>query len=187
MYYSTIVILAILVLSIENYDIVLKRGENMKKPKWKMYRKFLISVLIYYVTDALWGFIEYLKLSALLYIDTLFYFIALAGGILFWTQFAVTYIDSKNKLGRLLVLTGHVFFAVFLGEVVINVFKPILFDVDSNCVYIAKPLRHIMLILQILLFSFVTIHAFIYMQRSKDRLKKRYQTIASFRLIVAFF
>ena len=187
MYYSTIVILAILVLSIENYDIVLKRSKYTKKTEWKMYRKFLVSVLIYYVTDALWGFIEYLKFPTLLYIDTLFYFVAMAGGILFWTQFAVTYIDSKNKRGRILVLTGRVFFVVFLGEVVINAFKPILFNVDSNCVYIAKPLRHIMLILQIMLFSFVTVHAFIYMHRSKDRLKRRYRTIASFGLIVAFF
>ena len=187
MYYSTIVILAILILLIENYDILLKRREAMKKTAWKMYRRFLIAVLIYYVTDALWGIIEYMKLSKLLYIETSLYFIALAGGLLFWTQFAVTYIDSKSKQGRVLIHTGRIFLAVFLIEVAINAFTPILFSVDSNCVYITKPLRHIMLILQIMLFSLVTFHAFFNMHKNNEKLKKRYRTIALFGFIVAIF
>lgn len=188
MYYSTIVVLAILILLTENYDIFLRRGEAIKKkPAWKMYRRFLIAVLIYYVSDALWGFIEYLKLSTLLYIDTLFYFIALAGSLFFWTQFVVTYIDSKSRHGRVLLYTGRIFFAVFLAEVAVNIFIPILFTVDRNSVYIALPLRHIMLILQIMLFALVSFHAFFSMLKNSGSLKRRYRTIAFFGLIVAVF
>ena len=187
MYYSIIGILAILILLIENYDIFLKLGSFAKNDEWKVYRKFLISVLVYYVTDALWGFIEYLKMPTLLYIDTLFYFVAMAGGLLFWTNFVVRYINSKNKLGRALVLTGRIFFGVFLAEVLVNAFVPILFTVDSNCVYIAQPLRHIMLILQILLFALLTVHAFVHMRSNSGLLRFRYCTIGFFGLVVGVF
>ena len=103
-----------MILFIENNDILLKRGDSSNSPPLKMYRRFLLAVLVYYTSDILWGVIEYLKLPTLLYIDTLFYFVALAGSLLFWTQFAVTYINSQSKLGRVLVNIGRGFFAVFL-------------------------------------------------------------------------
>lgn len=187
MYYSAIGILAIFILLIENYDIFLKLGSFAKNSEWKVYRKFLLSVLVYYVTDALWGFIEYLKLPTLLYIDTLFYFVAMAGGLLFWTNFVVTYINSKNNLGRALVITGRVFFAIFLTGILVNAFVPILFEVDSNCVYVAKPLRHVMLVLQILMFALLTIHAFVHMRSNSGLLRFRYCTVGFFGLVVGVF
>ena len=187
MYYSIIVLLAIMILFIENNDILLKRGDSSNSPPLKMYRRFLLAVLVYYTSDILWGVIEYLKLPTLLYIDTLFYFVALAGSLLFWTQFAVTYINSQSKLGRVLVNIGRGFFAVFLLEVIVNPFYPLLFSIDKNSAYIAKPLRHVMLVLQILLFALVSLHALVNMLKGSGSIKQRYRTIAFSGFIVAAF
>ena len=151
LYYATIGSLAILILLIENYDLFLNRSDVERFPVWSKYRRFLLAVLLYYVTDVLWGFIESRKLATMLFIDTSFYFVAMAGGILFWTQFAVSYLDEKNTYGKFLVYTGRIFFGVVVGLVFLNIYTPILFSVDENCVYVANPFRYVLLVTQIVL------------------------------------
>ena len=97
MYYSAIGILALLVLVIENLDILLGLDVGFDKPAWKVYRKFLFSILVYYITDILWGILEALKIPVLLFADTSLYFIAMAVGILLWTKYVVTYLDEKDN------------------------------------------------------------------------------------------
>ena len=78
MYYSAIGILAVLILFIVNNDILFGRRASFDKPAWKMYRKFLFVVLLYYITDILWGLFESRKLAAPLFADTTLYYIATA-------------------------------------------------------------------------------------------------------------
>ena len=68
MYYSAIGLLAAMVLIIVNSDILFASKASYDKPAWKVYRRFLLAVLAYYVTDILWGFLESRKLTALLLI-----------------------------------------------------------------------------------------------------------------------
>ncbi len=70
MYYSAIGVLAILILFIVNRNILLDRKLSGERPAWKMYRRFLFSVLAYYVTDLVWGVCEHVELSALLFAET---------------------------------------------------------------------------------------------------------------------
>ena len=81
MYYSAIGVLAILILFIVNRDILLDRKLSVERPTWKMYRRFLFTVLAYYVTDVLWGVFEHFKLSALLFADTTVYYLAMGAGV----------------------------------------------------------------------------------------------------------
>ena len=187
LYYATIGSLAILILLIENYDLFLNRSDVERFPVWSKYRRFLLAVLLYYVTDVLWGFIESRKLATMLFIDTSFYFVAMAGGILFWTQFAVSYLDEKNTYGKFLVYTGRIFFGVVVGLVFLNIYTPILFSVDENCVYVANPFRYVLLVTQIVLLILNAIHAFLTIARKKEASKDRYLAIASFALIMATF
>ena len=82
MYYSAIGLLAIIVLLIVNHDILLNRGDAFRAPAWKVYRRFLFAVLVYYITDVLWGILEDRKLAALLFADTTVYFAAMAAAVL---------------------------------------------------------------------------------------------------------
>ena len=47
-YYSAIGILAILVMLIESHDILLNPKDALKRPAWKVYRRFLFAVLAFW-------------------------------------------------------------------------------------------------------------------------------------------
>ncbi|MGI6265083.1 MAG: GGDEF domain-containing protein [Acutalibacteraceae bacterium] len=187
MYYSAIDLLAILILIIENNATLLRRGNYMVQPAWRVYRRFLLSVLAYLVTDALWGILEFQKLSLALFIDTQIYFITMAVGIFFWTQYVVTYLDEKSGYASLLLYTGRAFSGGVLVLVALNFFIPVLFRVDERCVYQPTPTRDVLLILQIVLLLLISIYAFIAILKKKGAVGKRYRTIALFGLIMAAF
>ncbi len=187
MYYSAIGSLAIMILVIENHDILLKRSDSLKLPTWKVYRGFLLAVLVYYVTDILWGVLESQKLSTLLFIDTTLYFVAMAVGIFFWTQYTVDYLNGNSAYGRALLYTGRIFCAAVMLITVVNVFTPILFRIDEQCVYHAQTLRYAILVAQIVLLVVLSVYAFSTMARKKGAIGRRYRAIAFFGLVMAAF
>ncbi|MCR5544832.1 MAG: response regulator [Eubacterium sp.] len=187
MYYSAIGLIAILVELVVNQDILLNPKESYNRPVWKVYRRFLIAVLIYHVTDILWGILESRKLDRLLFADTTVYFIAMSISIFFWAQFTVAYLNEKHKFGRFIVLTGHIIAVLITFLVVINIFVPILFEVDYECNYKPLPVRYGVLTCQILMFLLISIFAITSsFQLDKVSAKKqRYRIIASFGIIMA--
>ena len=187
MYYCTIGMLAILVLIIENHDIVLRSGKKQKVTVWKVYRRFLYAVLLYYASDVVWGIFEYFKLRVPLFIDTVIYFILMSVGVLFWTKYAVAYLDEKNAFGKFLVYAGRIFFVVVTLLLCINMFFPIMFIVDEGSVYHASPVRYVMLVVQIVLLLLISVYAFAYMVMKKDATKNRYKTMALFGMIMSLF
>ncbi|SEQ23371.1 CheY chemotaxis protein or a CheY-like REC (receiver) domain [Lachnospiraceae bacterium NE2001] len=187
MYYSTIGILAVLTLFIVNWDIL--RGFNVTydKPAWNVYRRFLYAVLIYYITDILWGILESKKLVTSLFIDTTIYFVAMAVGISFWAEFTVAYLEEKTGFGRFLIYAGRTIAVTIAVLVIVNIFKPVLFIVDEDCVYKDLPLRDFMLVCQICLLIIISIYAFISLFKIEDDASKRvrYRILASFGLVTA--
>ncbi len=187
MYYSAIVLIALVILLIENRDIILNNNDSFTSPAWTVYRRFLVAVGLYYITDILWGILEYLKLDPLLFADTTIYFVVLAVGMLFWTQYAVTYQEGNSAFGRFLIYAGRIFFAVITLLAAVNIFVPVLFTVDESCVYRTYTVRHIILIAQILLLltlSFNTVSSAISHNATQAQ-KSRYRTMALFGLIMA--
>ena len=69
-WYSVTCLLATVILVIENYDVLFCRVESRSFPEIGIYRKFLYGVISYYITDILWGLLDKLHLTALLYVDT---------------------------------------------------------------------------------------------------------------------
>lgn len=187
MYYSAIGLLAALVLIIVNQDILISPKASFEKPAWKVYRKFLLAVLAYYFTDIVWGILESKKLARLLFADTTIYFVAMSVGILLWAEYTVAYLDEKKSFGRFLINTGRIIAGLITALVVINIFRPVLFTVDKDCVYKALPARYVMLSLQILLFFLISMYAFVAMFRIGSVTGKFhcYRILASFGLIMA--
>ncbi len=167
MYYSAIGLLAVLILLIENQDVMLNQEGAFEKPAWRVYRWFLFAVLAYYILDILWGIIEGMKLPRLLFADTTVYFIAMAVGVLFWVKYTVVYLDEESSFGKGLILAGRVLAGLITVLAVVNIFTPVLFTIDSRCVYSALPLRYIMLACQILLLLLIAIYAVASMFRSR--------------------
>lgn len=184
-WYALIGLLAILVLVIENNDIIFHRGGDERFPGMAIYRKFLFGVLAYYITDTLWGVLDSLNLTAVLYADTVIYYIAMAVGVMLWTQFVVVYLADDNAYSRFLYRVGRLFFMVVVTVTVINCFTPILFWFDEDGVYHACPARHIQLLFQILLLLMTSAYTFREMRRAEGAAKNRYSAIFMFGLVVS--
>lgn len=189
MYYSAIGLLAVLVLLLENQDILLNMNDSFGMPSWRVYKKFLISVIIYYVTDVLWGIFEFQKSRTMLFADTFIYFIAMGIGVLFWTQYVVIYLEENNIFGRFLVYAGRIFAILVTAASFLNVFVPIIFTVDEKCVYHALGFRYFLLAIQIVLLALISVYAFISIIRKNKSEKKlqRYRTVVHFGVIMAVF
>ncbi|MCR5565648.1 MAG: GGDEF domain-containing protein [Clostridiales bacterium] len=189
-YYSAIVILALLILLIENQDILLSRNESFAVPAWKVYRKYLFVIIAYYLTDIAWGFLESCKLSTLLFADTTIYFIATAAGVMYWTKYTVTYLEEERYFfGRFLLQSGRVFALGVTALSVVNVFMPVLFTVEQDCVYKALSTRYVILGVQIILLLLISAYTFtsIVRKRHAAEKQKRYRTLGLFGVIMAAF
>ena len=187
MYYSAVGVLAIILLLIVNHDILLNRSADFRKPAWKVYRRFLFAVLIYYISDVLRGALEYRKLALLLFADTTVYFVAMAAGVLFWAQYTIVYLEDRTAFGKLLVYAGRFIAGVISILAIVNIFEPVLFTVDSECVYRALPVRYVMLACQILLLLLISIFATASIVRREAEKRPKYRTLAFFGLIMGLF
>ena len=189
-HYSTIVILALLILLIENHDILLNRNEGFNVPAWKVYRKYLFVIIVYYLTDIAWGILESCRLSALLFADTTVYFVAMAAGVMYWTKYTVTYLEEERYIfGRFLLQSGRIFALCVTILSVVNIFVPVLFTVDSDCVYKALNVRYVILGIQIILLLLISAYTFASIVRKRHAAKKwkRYRTLGLFGLLMAAF
>jgi hypothetical protein len=184
-WYALVGVLAIAVLIIENSDILFSRGDSQRFPEIIIYRRFLYGILAYYITDALWGFLDSMQLYSLLYLDTVVYYVAMAVGVLFWTQYVVIYLGGDNTFSRFLTIAGRFCFAAVITITVINFFTPILFWFDESGTYHACPLRHVQLVFQIFLLIQTSVYALIVIRHSEGATRKRYRTICMFGLVVA--
>ena len=185
MYYSSIGLLAALVLLIENHDILFAGDESKIIPVIGIYKKFLDAVLAYYTTDMLWGVLDSLHLVSWLFADTVIYYIAMASGVLLWTQYVIGYFAEENVFSRFLYYTGRIFFGVVLTVSAVNCFVPVLFWFDGSGTYQAHMIRHVLLTFQVFLFLLTSIYAFRVMRQRKGAVKKRYRTICLFGLAMA--
>ena len=189
MYYSAIGVLAAMALVIENLDIILNRNNSFSQPVWKAYRRLLCVIFFYYVCDICWGIIEKNKIPALLFADTSMYFVAMAVGLLCLTRYIVTYLDEDNAFSRIILYSGRVFPVIVTTLVAVNIFHPLLFTVDSKCIYRALPARYVILIGQIVLLILMSVYSLTYIARRKTPVEKRnrYRTLAAFSFIMAIF
>ncbi len=189
MYYASIGILALFILLIENRDILIKRDKVFDKPFWVIYRRFLIAIIIYLVTDVLWGFLESLKIPALLFADTSFYFFSMAIGVFFWSQFVVVFLNEKNGFEAFLVHSGRIIALIVAVLSVVNIFFPLLFSIDPDGIYHALTFRYVILLAQIILLVLISIHTLesSFRLRKEVEKSKKYSIIAHFGLIMAFF
>ncbi len=182
MYYSAIGLLAIIVLLIVNWDVLRRSGIYDDKHVWMVYRRLLIAILVYYCTDVSWGLLEQKKLSAALFADTTLHFIAMSVCIAFWAEFTVAYLDEKSVFGEFLTHLARGVAGAIMFTTVFNIFIPVLFTVDSSCVYTALPARYVILVVQILLLALISLRSVALIFRTKKR--SQYRILTAFGVIM---
>lgn len=190
MYYAAIDLIAILVLIIENKNILIDYNKSFDATTWKVYRRFLLAVLAYYVIDLSWGIVEYYKQPVILFAVTTVYFVVMASGIVLWTGSVFYYLHAKGRFAQILKWTGRIVATVIVLAVIANIFMPILFTVDAECVYHDLPLRDILLILQVIILAAVSCYCFVAYAKAHGHnieVQLQYRTVGLFGLIMSVF
>ena len=152
MTYSIIGILAGIILVITNRDVLLLSGSPKSLPILRKYRSFLVAVLTYYITDALWGILNAQRLTSLQFLDTTLYFVAMAALVLLWTRYVIAYLEGHTWLDTMLWYGGWAFFVFEIIVIIANLFHPVMFWFDESGAYHTELFRHVTLYVQILMF-----------------------------------
>ena len=189
MAYTDTAFVALVILVIINYDIFIHRKENVKNriPAIKSYRRFLWSVLVFYVCDTLWGFFYDHGLIKATYVDTMIFFMVMALSVFLWTRYVIAYLKEKTVFTAILHYTGWFFLFFEWIIVIVNIFTPVLFYFNENNEYTAGRERYINLIIQLLMFLITSIYMFAYFIKRKGRARYRYMTIGFFGFVMAVF
>lgn len=183
MTYSLIGILSVLIQIIVNLDIFRKNHES-RVPAVKYYRLFLLSAILFHVSDAVWGFMNHTHLPAVLYVNTVVSFAAIALSVLTWMLFVVHYLEDKQKFDRVLYYIGWVLFAFQIALLVINMFEPILFRLNQSGEYVAGGARYAVFGIYVMMFLMTSIHVFTVALRTKGRQKRRHLIVGLFGIVM---
>ena len=182
MTYSIIGILATILLLIGNRDVLRKQGGSEYSRTRLYYRRFLLGVLVYYITDMLWGLLDEQRLTSLQFIDTTVYFVAMIATVVLWARYVVSYLDRKNFFERSLLFTGQAIFWVFLVFIIVNFFYPVYFWFDEQGVYHTGFMRHATLVVQIAMFLATSIYTLYTTAKTQGDVRQRHLTIGLFGL-----
>lgn len=177
MYYSSFGVLAIILHLIINYDLLLKDEYHDLLPANSYYRRYLISLLLFYFADVIWGFLYEKKWVLAAYGDTSLFFLSMVVTVLFWTRFVMNYLNDHSLFRTVLTIAG---WGIFIYEVVclfINLFHPVLFRFYEDGRYEPLPGRYITLGLQMILFLVASVYSLLVSIRSDGKTRFHYRTI----------
>ncbi len=187
MYYSSIGIIALLIHFIVNYSVLKKNSNNDKKKVHHTYKLFLHGVMFFYIFDSLWGFIYKNQIDLLLFIDTELYFLSMATAVFLWTRYVIAYLNDNSLWIKVIFHIGRIFFIFEIIILILNIFWPVVFWIDSEHNYHAAYGRFINLFIQLFLFFLTTIHMFIKASHKKGHIKYRNIAIGMFGLAMTLF
>ncbi|MBR2530004.1 MAG: diguanylate cyclase [Lachnospiraceae bacterium] len=187
MYYASFGLLALILHLIINTEILRKKAEEIDSVAIKRYRKFLYIIMLYYITDVLWGLLIESGIVVLAYADTVLYFVSMAMAVLVWTRFVVEYTGRRGLKSASLIYAGWVIFAFTLISLAINFITPVIFTIDANRGYVPGVARYFIFIILFLLQTVLSIYSVFVSVRSEGKDRIHYATIATSGVGMAFF
>ena len=182
--YSVIGFIAIAVQLIINFKVMFVSGTNSERRADRIYRLLMVSILAYYITDALWGILAGLNWIPPLFVDTAVYYIAMSFIIVSFYMYFVDYLGMKGWTGRFFNLFGQSFFLLEIIFLVINFFRPCFFWFDESDAYVAGPIRYIALWVQVAMFAFSSIVTFLNARKTEGTSRRRHLVIFFFSFIM---
>ena len=144
------------------------------------FRRFLACLLVFFVSDVLWGVLAGLKCPRLLYVDTIIFFSTMALSVFVWTRFVVAYLEMGGRLRGSLLWTGRGLLAFFIAALVVNCFTGIFFTVDAQCVYKEGPLRQLALLLLVAFNALCSGVTLLELRRTEGSIHRRNKMVFAF-------
>ena len=142
-FYTSIAGIALVVHLIINWRQLVDWRNVKSRPGALEFRHFLVSQVLFFVSDILWGIFAELKCPCLLYADTLLFFMTMALSIYAWTHFIVAYMELDGAPRGRILWTGRGILAFFCAALAVNGFTGSFFTIDNQCMYAAGPLRYL--------------------------------------------
>ena len=182
--YSVIGFIAIAVQLIINFNAMFRPETTNGRKAGRLYRALMISVLAYYITDALWGILAGLNWIPLLFADTTVYYIAMSLIIVCFYMYFVDYLGMTDWKGHFFNRFGQCFFALEIIFLIVNFFYPCFFWFDESDAYVAGPVRYIALWVQVAMFGFSSLVTLLNALKTEGTSRKRHLAIFFFSLIM---
>jgi len=187
MYYSSIGIIALLILILNNFFILTQSSNKELNIAHKAYKIFLFGVAVFYLFDIIWGPLYTLKLVRINYINTYIYFLAMAISVLLWTKYIIIYTNDNNAFSRFIIIAGQTFLIIEIIILIINIFFPIAFSFDADGTYHSYIARNITLIFQIFMFLIINFYMLFIASRYEGNIKRRHIAIGIFCSFMVIF
>ena len=187
MYYSSFGLLALILHVIINWEILKKGRKNAQSLPELRYYQFLVSLILFFAADILWGFFYESRIVFLAYADTVLFFISMVLSVLLWTRFVVAYLDTKGRFSTFLRYAGWAIFTYEILNLIINFFYPIVFKFEADGEYIPGQARYITLGIQFHLFLATSIYTFYIAKRSEGKQKIHHRAVAFSGLMMTIF
>lgn len=186
-YYASIGIISIIILVIVNFEALRKVKGSRASELRTQYRRFLLSLIAYFLVDALWGLFYEQRWIVVAYIDTMLDFSTMVLSVVFWVKSVVLFTESKSRLSKILLFGGWFIFLFELLILTVNLFVPVVFSFTAEKEYLALPARYIALFLQMIMFFVTAIYSFVTAGRSEGIKKFHYVTVGLSGIIMAVF
>ena len=180
MYYSSIGVLAILILIINNFSLLFHSSAHNLDPAHKAYKRFLLSIAAFYIADILWSPLYILNIRVINFIETGLYFVIMAISVFYWTQYVILYLNEKGLFGKIVLILGRFFVIAQTIVLIINLFIPIAFWFDEDGTYHTSIARNINLATQILMCVIIGANMIRPIITTEGNIKRRHQAIAVF-------
>ncbi|MBQ9502287.1 MAG: response regulator [Lentisphaeria bacterium] len=146
-FYSSVAGIALLVHVIINWQQLFQRKSLKSRPGAVEFRHFLLSLLLFFACDVLWGILAELKWRYLLHVDTILFFLMMALSIFAWTHYVVTYLQMSGRPLKCLLWMGRGLLTFFIAALFVNSFTGCFFRFNALCMYSAGPVRQLALLL----------------------------------------
>ena len=187
MYYSSIGMLAIVLHLIINADHLFGRPNFRRMKVAAAYRYYLLSVMLYYISDAFWGVLLDSGIIPLVYADTVVYFLSMGLTLLMWVSYIALFLNLNQKWSNVLKTVGWVIFGAETLSLIINFFVPIMFSFTATGEYVASPARYIILYIQVVLFILIAFDTLIKARKTEGSDKNHFNAIGISGAIMALF
>ena len=187
--YTGTAFVALVIHLIINYDILIKKYEGTKSniPALRSYRRFLLSVLVFYVCDILWGLLYEFGLITLTYYDTMIFFAVMAFSVFLWTRHVISYLKVDNIFTTVINYMGWFFLIFEWIVVIVNIFYPVLFYFDENGTYTAGRERYVNLAIQLIMFLLTSAYMLYVSAKTTGKIRFSHMTIGLFGFVMAVF
>ena len=146
-FYSAISFIALVIHLIINWRQLFNRREINVFPLIWVFRRFFVCLLVFFISNVLWGLLAAWKCPRLLYIDTVLFFLTMVLSVCTWTHCVVEYLELDGLPRKFLLWSRWALLAFFIAALAVNVFTGHCFRIDAQRGYIAGPLRPAALLL----------------------------------------